>query len=605
MNEVDEIKSRLNIVDIVKDYVNLKKSGNNYFGLCPFHTEKTPSFSVNERLQIFKCFGCGEGGDVIKFYMKIKPGITFYDCIVELAERAGYEIKNLSHFYKVDHNNVNKQKKLLEINNIASLYFRQNLKKIIEKTDLSNNDFNYVKDYIIKRNLVDDYLIDTFGIGFDDGNVSKLIQFFEKNKFTVDDLIEASLLVKKEDNRLLSKFRYRIVFSIFDHMGRIVGFSGRYVPNSKHKITPPKYINSNDSTVFNKSKILFGFYQALPYVNSKNSALILCEGQMNVISSFKVDVRNVVASLGTSFTEQQLLLISRYVGSIFIAFDKDKAGKKALIRALELILKNSDMDVRVIHWDKTFGKDPDEVINQNKDIWINSVKEPLLPFDYFLLEFENIKNNNDPNIKHRFLKFIIPLINNYKNPVLKDETLKKISLIFGLDFDTVLSYTHPNSFNEIQYQGKVVNNISIKDDNKQIYYKLNLIFFAILMQKWDNLKEFIKNYKVEKRIFADDFLVLFDFLLLYIDTNIDHIIGHLEKIDTSLYQQVLDLLSYPVNVDINFNSISLYFLKKIYKNIAYAKYKLVLDEYYKTQDNKLLEEAKKLVKIFKGNEVNK
>lgn len=513
-DDIDEVKTRVNIVDVIGERVRLKKVGSNYFGLCPFHNEKTPSFSVNEKLQIFKCFGCGAGGDVFKFLMRT-DNLTFYEALKELADRVGYKLKSDS-IHPKDKQYIEKKNKLLEVVKLAADFYS-------EKLVQNKNNPGY--QYILKRGLNKD-LIQTFHLGYAPENNDEIYAYFQNKSIPSELLIEAGIMVNK-GGKLLSKFRNRIIFSIFDEKGNIVGFSGRFIGQSSPTFNPPKYLNSPQSIVFNKSRLIFGLFQAVESIR-KYKFVILCEGQMNVLSSHRVGVKNIVASLGTSFTREHLDILKRYTNTIYLAFDKDSAGKKATIRTLELIFSYPDeITVKVISWDNQLGKDPDELIMANPEKWIESLKNPYDPIEYLISNF--FKKNPNPTIdqKNSILKIILPLINKHRSEFIKQEYLKKLASDFNVRVESFESYSDEDFGQNRQDYSANRTNLSNEHANK-IYDHI----FGLILQNWSKAKYLLN--LIDRDLIIDEYMEIFDCILLFIDaedvTSVYHALDEENKV---------------------------------------------------------------------------
>lgn len=337
---VEEVRSRADIVDIVGHYVQLKKKGSNYFGLCPFHGEKTASFSVNPRMQIFHCFGCGKGGDAIKFLMEIE-NITFPEALQKLAEQEGVKLPEY-HMSAEDRAKRDIKTKLLEINKKAAVFYYNALRSPNGKKGL---------DYLKNRALSDE-TIRQWGLGYAGDSKDTLYQLLLKDGYTEEDL-RASGLFNFTEHGIYDKFFNRVIFPIMDANNRVIGFGGRVIGDGE-----PKYLNSPETELFNKSRNLFGLCYAK---KSRKDAFILCEGYMDVISMHQAGFTNAVASLGTALTEEQCRLLTRYVKTIYLTYDSDGAGVNAAKRAMPM-LRAVGINTKRIE-SKPY-KDPDEFIKK-------------------------------------------------------------------------------------------------------------------------------------------------------------------------------------------------------------------------------------------------
>lgn len=340
---IEQIRKENNIVDIIGEYVQLKKKGNNYIGLCPFHQEKSPSFSVAEDKQIFKCFGCGKGGSVISFLMEIE-GMPFQEALAYLAKKSGIDLPNIN---QNPQTLVSKEEQnaLLASEWLAKLY---------------NHLLKHAKDgkdglqYILDRGITEE-TIGTFQIGYASDIPNFTADFLQKKGFHEQQLLEAGLLTRAQDHSLLDRFRGRVIFPIRNHLGKTIAFGGRAIYDQD-----PKYLNSPESELFQKNKILYNFDLAKKHIR-KEHAVVLYEGYMDVIASYQANVKHCVATLGTALTEYQAALLKRYVDEVIICYDADSAGMNATYKA-GLLLNKVGCNVKVANLPE--GMDPDEYIRQ-------------------------------------------------------------------------------------------------------------------------------------------------------------------------------------------------------------------------------------------------
>lgn len=341
---IDKIRSNNDIVDVISQYVNLKRSGRNFFGLCPFHGEKTPSFSVSPDKQIFHCFGCGVGGDAIRFIMKIEH-VSFKEALEILANKANITLPTSNN---AENDKIEQlRSKVYEINKEAAMFYHANLYKPTAKI---------AQDYIKKRKL-DNNTLKTFLLGYS-GNFNELYKYLKEKGFSNEEILASTLVNKNEKNEYIDRFRRRLIIPIQDQRGRFIAFGGRILDDSKAKnVKMPKYINSTENIVYTKGRHLFGLYAAK---KQKIDKIIIVEGYMDAISLHQRGITNVVASLGTALTEAQGRLLRNSSNQVIIAFDSDSAGQAATLRGLE-ILKNIGCDLRILQLDGD-AKDPDEYI---------------------------------------------------------------------------------------------------------------------------------------------------------------------------------------------------------------------------------------------------
>ena len=351
-----------NIVDIIEEYLPLKKAGANYSTNCPFHKEKTPSFIVSPDKQIFHCFGCGESGDSIGFLTKYR-NFTFVEAAEYLADRAGIVLEEINS--PRINNNKETADKLYRINRDAAAYFYKNLR-----------NYPHVIEYLRSRNIKSN-VIKLFGIGYAMGEWDNLLNYLKNEGYKEEDILKAGLIIRNEKNdTYYDRFRNRVIFPIFDVKKRIIGFGGRVLDDSL-----PKYLNSPESLVFNKGYNLYGIHIAKE--NAKDNSFILVEGYMDVIKMHVHGYSTAVAALGTSFTENQVKLLKRYSKNFYIAFDSDEAGQKASLKALNLLKKNNLKAKVLIMKD---AKDPDEYLNKFGKSGFDKLIENSLDY-YSFLEF--------------------------------------------------------------------------------------------------------------------------------------------------------------------------------------------------------------------------
>ena len=335
---IEEIRSRNDIIDVISGYVKLKRQGATYFGLCPFHNEKSPSFSVTPGKQMYYCFGCGEGGNVYSFIMKYE-NYTFLEAVKMLADRAGIQLPE-TEYTEEEKRKADLKAALLGINKQAALYFHHLLKSEKGKTGL---------DYFSFRGL-DHETIVRFGLGYSNKTSDDLYRYFKQQNYS-DELLKETGLFAFSEKGTYDKFWNRVMFPILDINNRVIGFGGRVMGEGE-----PKYLNSPETKIFEKSRNLYGMNFARI---SRKPYILICEGYMDVIALHRAGFTNAVAALGTAFTQQHAMLIKRYVKEAVLTFDSDGAGQKAALRAIP-ILKSVGIAVKVL--DMKPYKDPDEFI---------------------------------------------------------------------------------------------------------------------------------------------------------------------------------------------------------------------------------------------------
>lgn len=396
---IDKIKEENDIVDVISEVVKLKRSGRNYTGLCPFHSEKTPSFSVSSDKQIFKCFGCGEAGNVVSFVMKYR-NMSYVDALKYLADRANIVMEEQG----VSRKAHDKKERLYSLNKEVARYFFNNL-----------NKYPKGKNYFLKRGISEKTLR-SFGLGYSLDSWNSVLYTF-KNKYGEDILREAGLVIRNENGRVYDRFRNRVMFPVFDYKGRVIGFGGRVLDDSK-----PKYLNSPETAVFKKGTNLYGLNFAIK--NNPGRTFIIVEGYMDVIALHQYGITNVVASLGTALTSNQARLLKRYSDKVIISYDADLAGQMATLRGLE-ILRTNGFDVRVLTVPN--GKDPDQFIRNNgKSAFLKLADSALPLIDYRLNKAKDNIDFSNRNMVIQYARRVTEILGNLDS-IEKDVYIKKIS----------------------------------------------------------------------------------------------------------------------------------------------------------------------------------
>ena len=401
---VEEVRSRNDIVDVISGYVKLQKKGSNYFGLCPFHNEKSPSFSVSPQKQMYYCFGCGAGGNVITFLMEYES-YTFPEALKVLADRAGVKLPEVE-YSKEERAKADRRSVLLEINKLAANYFYYQLHQ-------PQGKIGY--EYFQSRQLSDD-TIRRFGLGFANKTSSDLYQYL-RSKGYGDDILKDTGLVTVEERGTHDKFWNRVMFPIMDVNNRVTGFGGRVMGEGT-----PKYLNSPETLIFDKSRNLYGLNYAR---TSREKYILACEGYMDVIAMHQAGFTNAVASLGTAFTSQQAALLKRYTDTVILTYDSDGAGIRAALRAIP-ILKEVGISARVLSL-KPY-KDPDEFIkNMGADAFRERIREAQ---NSFLFEVDVLKRDfhlEDPEEKTRFHNAVARKLLEFPEALERDNYIRAVS----------------------------------------------------------------------------------------------------------------------------------------------------------------------------------
>lgn len=418
MADTQLIKEKIDLAQLVQEYVPLKKAGIYYKAPCPFHREKTPSFMVNAEKQIWKCFGCGKGGDIFSFVQEME-GLDFVEALKLLAERAGVKIDTYRN--EIDKSQKNR---ILEINQKAAYFFHH----VLLEMPASKGAREYLENRGLKKETIDQWQV-----GFIPDQWDLLTQYFLKKGTGVDDLVAAGLTIKKDAARagqgFYDRFRGRIMFPIWDVHGNVVGFTGRVLVETEN--SGGKYVNTPQTLVYDKSRVLYGLNNAKTEIKSQDLAVIV-EGQMDVIACHQAGMKNVVASSGTALTHEQVKLLKRYSPNIAMAFDADKAGVAAAKRGIDIALSEG-LNVRAISIPEGKGKDADECLKKNPQVWFDSVKNASDVMDWFFaMAFAN-KDVSGPKAKQQVADELLPLVGLIPYAVERDYWLKQLGDRLGTD----------------------------------------------------------------------------------------------------------------------------------------------------------------------------
>lgn len=473
---IEEIRSSNDIVDVISKYITLKRSGRNFFGLCPFHKEKSPSFAVSPDKQIFHCFGCGAGGNVIHFISKIE-GLDFKDTLELLANRVNIELPTLDNLE--DDKTARLKSKVYEINKIAAEFYHENLYKPASKT---------AQEYIKKRKL-DNRTLKAFLIGYA-GNFNELYLLLKQKGYTEEEMLASSLVKRTENGGYMDSFRKRLMFPIQDVRERVIAFGGRVLDDSK-----PKYINSPENIVYSKGRNLFGLNVAKKHDTRK---IIIVEGYMDAISLYQRGITNVVASLGTAMTEAQGRLLRRYSEQVILGYDADGAGQAAILRGME-ILQNLGCDIRVLQIEG--AKDPDEyVLKYGPERFQKYVDNAISLVEFkvkVLLKELNIENTND---KIKFLNEIAKILAKVTNQMEREIYVDKIAKEYKISKEAIYAEVNKLMYKDNQGSKKLEKRVvtMVPKEEKEnsvsdaVLKRENLVIY-LLINEYSKCYEKIKN----------------------------------------------------------------------------------------------------------------
>ena len=486
---LDEIKSKNDIVDIVSQYVVLKRAGRNYMGLCPFHKEKSGSFCVSPYKQIFHCFGCGVGGNVFHFISKIE-NLNFKESVEMLANRAGVELPVSGNFE--DDKLAKLKSRVYEVNKCAAEFYHENLYKPTAKPG---------QEYVKKRHL-DNKTLKAFKIGYS-GRFNELYTELKSKGFTEEEILASCLVNKNPDGKFIDRFRNRLMFPIFDTHERVIAFGGRVLDDSK-----PKYINSPEDIVYSKGRHLFAFNIARKY-NSKT--IIMVEGYMDAVSLHQRGIHNAVASLGTALTEAQGRLLRRSCEKVIIGYDADGAGQAATLRGLE-ILQNLGCDIRILQIEG--AKDPDEfVVKYGPERFQMYVNKAISLVEFKVKMLKKSLDLDNVNDKIKFLNEVAKIVAKVENSMEREVYVDKISLEYKVSKDAIYAeinkLLYANSRTEQKLEKKVVpvKSVLIQQDEQPVDVKTkrleSLVIYLLINypdKSFERLKKLIDNnvIKIER-----------------------------------------------------------------------------------------------------------
>ncbi|MFA7301445.1 MAG: DNA primase [Candidatus Shapirobacteria bacterium] len=432
-SQVEEIKKKLDIVEVINRMLPLKKRGRHYVANCPFHQEKSPSFTVSPEMQIFKCFGCGKSGDVYTFYQEFNH-TDFRESLEELAKIAGVKLKN-----NFDDGQNKNKKKILEINSEVAKFYHYML--------MTHPLGTVAKKYVVDRGITET-TIKQFGIGFCPEQTNLIVNYLKKKNFTEEEMIMSGTFGKSNyGNKIYDRFMGRLVFPLIDFRGQILGFSGRVLPGAKKE--QAKYINSPETEIYHKSQMVFGLNMAKEAIRQEN-AVIVTEGEFDMISPYQSGIKNIVAVKGTAFTEEQLQLLRRYAETLVLALDADFAGNHAAIRSIELAEK-LDFDIKVVDLLGKF-KDPDEAVRDNP-LWFKTrIDEAMSIWDFIINSATTTFGVETNKGKKQVLEMVLPFISRIKSEVIRSDYLHKLATTIGSDMESVkkeMNNKNMNTYKEL------------------------------------------------------------------------------------------------------------------------------------------------------------
>lgn len=423
MDPKEEIKAKIDIHELVGEYIQLKPSGTHSFvGLCPFHTEKTPSFHVSTDRQIWHCFGCGEGGDCFSFVQRME-GMSFPEVLVHLGKKVGVEVKRFST------TEGNLRQRMLSIHELTEKFFRKVLSDSLGS--------KVAREYLSGRGINENLLL-LFGIGYAPNEWDRLSTLLLKHGYSETEIVQSGLGIKKKSGSgVIDRFRNRIMIPLRDHHGNTVGFTGRVLPGDEQG---PKYMNSPQTLIYNKSQLVFGLDLA-KQPSKHTGSIIVVEGNLDVVASHKAGVQTIVASSGTALTEEQLTLLKRYTDTLIFCFDSDAAGYAAAKKGMSLA-RSLGFDIRDLILPDGI-KDPDELVQKDSQVWVNLTKHSVPLLEFLIAHVTKGKDLGSVDDKRIIGRELLPAISEIEDVVEREHWLQKVSDLLKVDVKVLRDSIHP------------------------------------------------------------------------------------------------------------------------------------------------------------------
>jgi len=487
-SKIEEVRTSISVIDVVSEFVQLRKRGKNYIGLCPFHNEKTPSFTVSEEKQIFHCFGCHTGGNVFKFLMEYNK-ISFVEAVQNLAEQLGIELE----YVQADYTEQQSEQEILyDINTEAAKYFLNNL--------LNDTEGEGARKYLQEREIKTQ-TIRSFGLGYTLRGWENFINFAKGKNINLDKAVSLGLIGKSDDGRYYDKLPGRLIFPIFSPNGRVVAFAGRILGPEERGA---KYINSPESLVYIKGRTLYGLSHAKDEIRKLGKA-ILVEGYMDLISLYQNGVKNVVAVSGTALTDDQVQLLSRYTKNVVLLFDSDTAGIKASMRSIEILLKR-DMEVKIVSLPE--GEDPDSfIIKDGKDEFDELIKKAENFLEYQTRYYDSLGKFDDPATAAEAIRELVKPVALINDELKRTLLLKNIAKKFNireklLESELIKQVNQTEKLERSRTKFKTKNDsttgtLAIVESSRiesPVIYNLEIEVIKLLLDSDKNIKEFIFKY---------------------------------------------------------------------------------------------------------------
>ena len=517
----DEIKARLDVVDVIRDYIPLKAAGMNFSARCPFHNEKSASFMVSPDKQIWHCFGCGKGGDLLSFVMEIE-GLTFVETLRLLAPKAGVTLQ------AVNPDEVNKRNKALDILELSAKYYNH----ILSNEKIGENARKYLSDRELSEKTIEEWQI-----GYSLDSWDNLFNFLKKRGFSEEEIFEAGMTTKKQNGSgYFDRFRGRIMFPISDVNGNVVAFTSRVSPEKEATEKMGKYINSPQTVIYDKSRVLFGLDKSKQEIRQQDYAIVV-EGQMDVITAYQNGFKNVIASSGTALTKEQLNLIKRYTKNIALAFDMDKAGELAAERAIKEA-QIAEMNIKVIEVPN--GKDPDDCIKSDIEGWKKAVAEAKHMMAYCIDKTFSKFDVTDITERVKGINVVAKLLVNINNNIERDYWVKELSEKTDtkeIDIKNELKKLGANASNDETQNFDTFETVKKEESRED---KLIKMLLTLTLKFPDNIEYILQNIETDF-LENQDYKMLYKNLALYYN-KLNNLVGETSEDNNFSYSRFRDYL---------------------------------------------------------------
>lgn len=495
MDQVQEIREKIDIVNFISEYLPLKKAGRNFKTNCPFHNENTPSFVISPERQIWHCFGCGKGGDAFTFLMEYE-NMEFPEALRALAKKAGVALRETG----FRQGGYSEKENIFTLNNQALKFYRYIL--------TSHSAGKKALDYLLNKRKINKGIIETFELGYSPSTGSALSDYLVKKKgYKNKDLIIAGISFER-GGRLHDFFRDRIIFPLFDHRGNVTGFSARALDDGNQ----PKYINTKETAVYHKGNMFFGLNSAKDEIKQKQDAIIV-EGEFDAISLFEQGLKNVVAIKGTALTENQVNLLARFTPKVTLCLDQDSAGFEATKRSLELIEKKGLMTSIIVMGS---AKDPDEAVKNNPLEFKKAVRESVGIYDYLIEKFVSQSSKDTIDGKKTITDNLLPLFSNISNEIIKEHYLKKLSNAIDVSLESLTK-----EVGKLQKTGQE-DRIAVPKKNSRTRKEILEEYVLALILQSSNPKENVEDHKkllMGYKFETQSVSKIFESLLKFFETN--------------------------------------------------------------------------------------